>query len=133
MKWLLPDPVVGAMAGFVLGFLASFSLDLLVVDRSGLAPLGLGVLGAIAGCVVGVLLQGPEGRGRIVARWCATTAGVVGAVSFLVGFAGPIILHPNSPQGPLLGIFFTGPLGAIVGAVVGALIGLVVPRAPARP
>jgi hypothetical protein len=31
------------------------------------------------------------------------------------------------PQGPLLGIFFTGPLGAIVGAVAGAIIGLLVP------
>jgi hypothetical protein len=51
---------------------------------------------------------------------------VVGVLSFLVGFVGPILLDPNSPQGPLLGIFFTGPVGAIAGAVVGALIGLLV-------
>src|SRR5262249_36640220 len=48
MRRLLPDPVVGAMAGFVLGFLASFRLVSLGVDRaSGLLPLGLGVLGAV--------------------------------------------------------------------------------------
>jgi hypothetical protein len=50
----------------------------------------------------------------------------------LIGFAGPIILDPNSPQGPLLGIFFTGPLGALAGAVLGAVIGLLVPGAPAQ-
>jgi len=57
---------------------------------------------------------------------------VVGVISFLAGFVGPIILHPDSPQGPLLGIFFTGPLGALAGAVAGATIGLLVPVAPAR-
>jgi hypothetical protein len=56
---------------------------------------------------------------------------VVGVISFLAGFAGPIILHPDSPQGPLLGIFFTGPLGALAGAVLGAIIGLLVSAAPA--
>jgi hypothetical protein len=57
---------------------------------------------------------------------------VVGVISFLAGFVGPILLDPNSPQGPLLGIFFTGPLGAIAGAVVGTMVGLLVPRAPTR-
>ncbi len=57
---------------------------------------------------------------------------VVGVVSFLAGFVGPIILRPDSPQGPLLGIFFTGPLGAFAGAVLGVLIGLLVPAAPAQ-
>jgi uncharacterized membrane protein YeaQ/YmgE (transglycosylase-associated protein family) len=57
---------------------------------------------------------------------------VVGVISFLAGFVGPIILKPNSPQGPLLGIFFTGPLGALAGAVAGAIIGLLVPAGPAQ-
>jgi hypothetical protein len=35
-----------------------------------------------------------------------------------------MLLAPNSPQGPLLGIFFTGPLGALAGAVLGVFIGL---------
>jgi uncharacterized membrane protein YeaQ/YmgE (transglycosylase-associated protein family) len=57
---------------------------------------------------------------------------VVGVASFLAGFAAPIILDPKSPQGPLLGIFFTGPLGALAGAVVGTIIGLLVPIAHAH-
>ena len=45
------------------------------------------------------------------------------AVAFLAGFVGPILLTPGSPQGPLLGIFITGPLGALAGAVLGLIIG----------
>src|SRR5262245_25764548 len=117
MRRLLPDPVVGALAGFAVGFLSSFSVNALRVGRgSGLVPLGLGVLGSAAGCVVGVFFRGPEGRARAVARWCAATAGVVGGVSFLAGFVGPILLRPDLPQGPLLGLCYTGPLGAVVGA-----------------
>jgi hypothetical protein len=48
----------------------------------------------------------------------------VGGVSCLVGFVGPIIHDPSSPQGPLLGIFITGPLGFLAGAVLGLVIGL---------
>jgi hypothetical protein len=35
MRRLLPDPVVGAMAGFILGFLTVFPLVSLGVDVSG--------------------------------------------------------------------------------------------------
>jgi hypothetical protein len=57
---------------------------------------------------------------------------VIGVLSFLSGFVGPMILDPTSPQGPLLGILVTGPLGALAGAVLGAMIGLLVPAAPAQ-
>jgi len=32
-----------------------------------------------------------------------------------------MVLDPGSPQGPLLGIFVTGPLGLLAGAVGGAV------------
>jgi hypothetical protein len=48
---------------------------------------------------------------------------IVGVVAFAIGFVGPIIFMPESNQGPLLGIFITGPLGAITGAVIGAVVG----------
>jgi hypothetical protein len=132
MSLLIPGPVVGIGVGFVLGFLAVFPLRVVGIDASGFPSLGLGLLGAAAGGVVGALYDGPPGRGRTVARWCALSAAGVGAVSFLAGFAGPILLRPDLPQGPLLGIFYTGPLGALAGAVLGVFIGLVVPVAPAR-
>ena len=40
---------------------------------------------------------------------------ILGAVAFAVGFFGPIIWAPGANQGPLLGIFITGPLGFVVG------------------
>jgi len=49
---------------------------------------------------------------------------VVGAVGFVGGFVGSIIFAPDANQGPLLGLFITGPLGALVGAVGGAVVWL---------
>ncbi len=46
---------------------------------------------------------------------------IVGAMGFAIGFFGPIILTPRANQGPLLGLFITGPVGGILGAVAGAL------------
>jgi MFS family permease len=48
---------------------------------------------------------------------------VVGAAGFCAGFFGPIALNPDANQGPLVGIFITGPGGAILGAVVGGALG----------
>jgi hypothetical protein len=46
---------------------------------------------------------------------------LVGAVSFAAGFFGPIVFAPEANQGPLLGIFITGPLGLVAGCVFGAV------------
>ena len=46
---------------------------------------------------------------------------ILGGVGFAGGFFGPIIFMPEANQGPLLGIFITGPLGFIVGAAGGAV------------
>ncbi len=40
---------------------------------------------------------------------------ILGAIAFAVGFFGPIIWAPDANQGPLLGIFITGPIGFAVG------------------
>jgi hypothetical protein len=49
--------------------------------------------------------------------WLALPA----ALGFLAGFLGPIVLNPEANQGPLLGIFITGPLGAALGLALGLL------------
>lgn len=46
-------------------------------------------------------------------------AAIVGSFGLTVGFLGPILVMPEFTEGPLLGIFLTGPLGAMVGAVGG--------------
>jgi hypothetical protein len=50
---------------------------------------------------------------------------VVGAIGFVGGFFGPMIWAPDANQGPLLGIFYTGPLGFVLGGVGGFLYALV--------
>lgn len=46
---------------------------------------------------------------------------ILGSIGFAAGFFGPLILTPDANQGPLLGLFITGPLGFIAGGVIGAL------------
>jgi hypothetical protein len=43
---------------------------------------------------------------------------IMGAVGFAAGFFGPVTFNPGANQGPLLGIFITGPAGALLGALL---------------
>ena len=54
---------------------------------------------------------------RRVLLWALT----IGGACFTVGFFGPLILAPDANQGPLLGIFITGPLGTLGGFLIGIL------------
>jgi hypothetical protein len=59
------------------------------------------------------------------ARWRGMVARAMGpallfgAIGFALGFFGPMILDPGANQGPLLGIFITGPLGFLGGLIYG--------------
>jgi hypothetical protein len=65
-------------------------------------------------------------------RFSVTVLGwglIVGVVGFALGFFGPIIycsyIGRDCPQGPLLGIFITGPLGLSLG-MLAATVGWVI-------
>lgn len=45
----------------------------------------------------------------------------LGAVGFCAGFYGPIVFNPDANQGPLLGLFVTGPGGFLAGLLLGLL------------
>ena len=47
---------------------------------------------------------------------------IFGAIGFIGGFFGPMILAPDANQGPMFGIFITGPLGFLCGAAIGTAI-----------
>ena len=47
---------------------------------------------------------------------------ITGCIFFFLGFVGPMILTPGANQGPMLGIFITGPLGVLLGGVGGAVV-----------
>jgi hypothetical protein len=61
---------------------------------------------------------------RGFARYLVMGAGIVGVVGFVSGFFLPIILSPDANQGPLLGLFITGPGGGLLGLAVGLVAGL---------
>jgi hypothetical protein len=46
---------------------------------------------------------------------------IIGGIAFCGGFFGPILFAPDANQGPLLGLFVTGPLGFLAGLAVGAV------------
>jgi hypothetical protein len=49
---------------------------------------------------------------------------IVGGAGFAAGFFGPMIFSPDSNQGPMAGIFITGPGGALLGALLGLVFRL---------
>jgi hypothetical protein len=61
---------------------------------------------------------GPNDRHRTLV-FALGGAGLLGGIGFVAGFVGPIILAPDANQGPLLGIFITGPIGFVIGGIAG--------------
>lgn len=49
---------------------------------------------------------------------------IVGLIGFVGGLVGPIIFTPDANQGPLLGMFITGPVGLVLGLVFGFVLSL---------
>jgi hypothetical protein len=69
-------------------------------------------------------------RGKVAeSRAQMKMAFIGGMVCFVLGFAGgflgPIIFTPQSNQGPLIGIFVTGPIGFGVGTILGWIYAVV--------
>lgn len=54
----------------------------------------------------------------------------LGGAGFVAGFFGPMIFNPDSNLGPIVGLLFSGPAGAVAGLVLGVLLNFArVPRA----
>jgi hypothetical protein len=49
---------------------------------------------------------------------------ILGAAGFAAGFAGPMLLAPEANQGPMAGIFISGPGGVALGAILFGLCSL---------
>jgi hypothetical protein len=56
-----------------------------------------------------------------VAVMAGLGAAILGGLGFLAGFVGPMIFAPDANQGPMLGLFITGPAGVVIGAIAGAV------------
>jgi hypothetical protein len=73
--------------------------------------------------IVAVLLNyGTFGeRWSGIVRRAVRPALIIGGIGFAAGFFGPMIFKPEANQGPMLGIFITGPLGFLLGLIYGIL------------
>ena len=54
---------------------------------------------------------------------------ILGIAGFLAGFVGPMILAPDANQGPMVGIFISGPAGVALGSLLWGLCWLAKPAA----
>lgn len=114
--------LVAAVAGYSLMAVATMIVFPIVSS----VPLDIlrGALGVATAFWAGRLVwRRPESSSGTpgLARAVAMGALLVGGIGFFAGFLGPMILSPDSNQGPMLGIFITGPLGFILGGVGGAI------------
>ena len=62
-----------------------------------------------------------------ILQWVGVFSLLGGVIGFCIGFFGPMIFS-DSPQGPLVGIFYTGPYGAFFGALLGLIVGMLKSR-----
>ena len=64
--------------------------------------------------------------------WAAAGAVLLGVTGFIIGFFGPIYFQPWANQGPMVGIFVSGPLGVLLGAVIGGALRIARPEWTSR-
>lgn len=116
--------VLAGIAGFL------FTLYALLKAADFLAALGVervidGFLTATSGTAGAMCwwfaLRGHIAESRAVMKVGCRSGLVVGGVTFLAGFIGPLLLAPSA-QGPLLGTLITGPLGFVAGTVGGVIV-----------
>jgi hypothetical protein len=110
---------VRILAG-IIGLLAAYAAYLTIRTNAWLPiTIGLGSFEAVAALLAFWLagLGHIPGERAILQR--VLLIGVtIGGGAFGVGFAGPLIFSSGN-QGPLLGIFMTGPIGFAVGCIAG--------------
>ena len=97
-------------------------LSLLVNLGTGIVLLISIALATLAGRRAWTFASGEGGGGPVF--YAAAGAILLGGAGFVLGFFGPMLLVPSANQGPLLGIFITGPAGVVIGAVAGFVYGL---------
>ncbi|MEX2530015.1 MAG: hypothetical protein WD960_04515 [Gemmatimonadota bacterium] len=68
-----------------------------------------------------LLMFGTSGPAARIARRIFGPALLLGGLGFVLGFFGPMILAPDANQGPMLGIFITGPMGFVLGLGIGVV------------
>jgi hypothetical protein len=123
-RWQAIETVVGVLVAVVCALITylcvwsswhAFAPILLLYYMPAWTPPGVAMVSAVA---MAFSIWRYAGL-RELATAVIVGAIVTGGVGFSIGFFGPMLVS-NSPQGPLLGILFTGPIGFLLGAGGGA-------------
>lgn len=105
--------LVAALAAFIGGYWLPGAL--LAPYEQRLAAGGLALL------VAAIVWLGSGSR-SVLMRGAVLGAGWGGMIGFVGGFFGPMLFAPDANQGPMLGLFITGPGGVALGALAGLAI-----------
>ncbi len=86
-------------------------------------PYLVDILLALPGAVFAAKSIWRSASGETIGMGFSVVAGslIVGAVGFVIGFLGPMLMIIETTQGPLLGVLITGPIGLVLGALAGFL------------
>jgi hypothetical protein len=109
-----------AVLAFFGAFFIAWMLALIMLSGD-LAWLGSFVALAFAVYVAREVWNGTGEGATSVPVMAGLGAVIVGGLGFVLGFFGPMIFAPGANQGPMLGLFITGPAGVVIGAIAGAL------------
>ena len=110
--------LITVIASYIFLYWIPFSFLTLLVD-SELVP---GIGAAIPALAIGYFVWKKSGGISPGLSTHVIMGGIIlGAIGFIGGFIGPVIFTPKADQGPLLGIFITGPLGFVAGLIFGGL------------
>jgi uncharacterized membrane protein YeaQ/YmgE (transglycosylase-associated protein family) len=71
-------------------------------------------------------------RIALTPAWAGVGAAMMGITGFVIGFFGPMRFAPGANQGPMLGLFITGPGGVILGGLIGGALKIARPDWPAQ-
>ena len=104
---------------FVAAFLFSYWLLFVQIIPENLPWLATGAALMTAAALASLTWRGMSAQAPGVFGTTMAWAAIVGAVGFCGGFFGPMLFTPEANQGPLLGLFITGPLGFVAGGIAG--------------
>jgi hypothetical protein len=104
-------------------FLFSFWLVFVQIVPEGMDGLATGAALLTALIAATLTWAGMNARAGGILTTMMTWGAISGAIGFCGGFFGPMMFAPAANQGPLLGIFITGPAGFVAGIVGGLIYG----------
>jgi hypothetical protein len=116
--------VIAAAGAILPTIYAILGLRTLIMDGFSFGGLFVVFVAFIAMILLWFALRGGMARTRQRLTYTFIGGIILGYIGFAIGFFGPLIFTPESNQGPLVGIFITGPIGFLAGCILGAVYAL---------